>query len=243
VHPAILRFEKFIRKVSSNGKQSYGHSSRNAIIGYVLKADIRHYFDSVDQRILLRILERKIKDRRLICLIRTILQNHRTTIPGKGMPLGNLTSQFFANVYLDCLDHFIKHNLKARYYIRYVDDFAILHACKKTLMQWKQMIDEFLNRRLEIELHPEKSKVIALGNGITLLGYRIFFCYRLLKKSNTRRIWSRLDRLKLIFELGITTRDKIVQSLEGWLAYSRFADTYNLRRRVITKFNLLFSAS
>jgi hypothetical protein len=156
------------------------------------------------------------------------------------MPLGNLTSQFFANVYLDELDQFVKHTLKTKYYIRYVDDFVILHRDRGQLGRWKEEITAFLHERLELELHPEKSKIIPMGNGITLLGFRVFYHYKLLKKSNARRIWKRLEKFKHWHDNGEVSRKEIVQSLEGWLAYAGFADSYNLRRKIVAKFNDLF---
>lgn len=179
-------------------------------------------------------------DPRVLWLIKLILEHHKTAIPGKGMPLGNLTSQFFANVYLDELDRFVKHSLKARFYIRYVDDFVILHRDRGQLERWEREIASFLHKRLELELHPEKSKIIPLKNGITLLGFRVFYHYKPLKKSNTRRIWKRLERFGCAYEKSEIGRKEIVQSLEGWLAYAGFANTYNLRRKVVARFNELF---
>ncbi len=239
-HPAIIRFEGFVRKVSGNGRLLPDQTNRNAIMGYALKADIRRYFDTVDNEVLIGILERKIRDARVICLVRKILQNHKASIPGKGMPLGNLTSQFFANVYLNELDHFVKHELKARHYLRYVDDFVLLHARKEILMGWLKKINEFLAACLKIELHPEKSKVVPLRKGITLLGFRIFFSYRLLKKSNANRIWKHLERLRRKLDRCAVTREQTVHSFCGWLAYARFANTYNFRRKVAAEFNRLF---
>ena len=104
-----------------------------------------------------------------------------------GMPLGNLTSQFFANVYLNELDQFVKHKLKAKFYIRYVDDFIILHENRETLEKYKEAISKFLIENLKIELHTGKTKIIMLSRGVNLLGYRIFFHYKLLRKSNKRK--------------------------------------------------------
>src|SRR3989344_7939290 len=103
------------------------------------------------------------------------------------MPLGNLTSQFFANVYLNELDYFVKHNLKAKYHIRYVDDFVILHNSKEQLENWKIEIDRFLMEKLKIKLHPQKSKVISLSRGIDFVGFRNFYYHRLLRKRNIRK--------------------------------------------------------
>ena len=130
-HKAVLRFDQFKRKISNNGKLIKNAVDNNQVIGYILKADIKHYFDTVDHEILSNIITRKIKDNNIVCLIKEILNNFDSEVKGKGMPLGNLTSQFFANVYLNDLDYFIKHKLKVKYYIRYVDDFVILHNDKK----------------------------------------------------------------------------------------------------------------
>ena len=215
---------------------------KNDIVGYTLKADIKHYFDSIDHKILLKMIKEKIKDEKVMWLIETILKNHKTEIPEKGMPLGNLTSQFFANFYLDEFDHFVKEQLRAKYYIRYVDDFVILHISKNTLSKWKEEINEFLGQNLQIKLHPEKSRIIPLKRGVTLLGFRIFVKYRLLKESNARRIWKRLERFKQKYDKGEMSREEIVQSLEGWLAYAEFANTYNFKKRVVARFNELFSS-
>jgi len=94
------------------------------------------------------------------------------------MPLGNLTSQFFANVYLNELDYFAKHKLKAKYYIRYVDDFIILHKSKLQLEKWKQEINEFLKKELKLELHQEKSRILPLSRGIDFVGFRNFYYVR-----------------------------------------------------------------
>lgn len=170
---AIERFDQFKKKVSANNTKTC----------YVLKADIKHYFETVNHKILMLILRRKIKDEKLLNLIQVILQNHNTKKPGKGMPLGNLTSQFFANVYLNELDQFVKHKFRAKYYIRYVDDFVMLHDNPNVLEDYKKKIDNFLRDKLELYLHPDKSKIIKLQRGIGFLGFRIFFHHKLVRKK------------------------------------------------------------
>lgn len=210
-------------------------------LGYALKADIKHYFDTVDHAVLLGIIERKIKDENTIWLIKTILNNHKVDVSGKGMPIGNLTSQFFANVYLNELDQFVKHILKAKYYLRYVDDFTIFHRDKAILGKWKREIEGFLNGELKVELHPQKSRIIELKRGITMLGFRVFYHHRLLKKSNARRIWKRLERFKQKYDSGELTAEEAARSMEGWIAYAKFANTYNFRQSVNSRFSDLFS--
>lgn len=176
-------------------------------------------------------------------MIRIILKNHKTEIAGKGMPIGNLTSQFFANVYLNELDQFIKHQLKIKYYIRYVDDFVILHRGRKTLEEWKAAIAGFLRDALKIELHPDKTRIINLEKGITLLGFRVFYYYKLLKRSNARRIIKRLEKFRQLYNNGDMKREDASKSSKGWFTYAEFANTYNLRRRLAKEFDDLLSES
>ncbi len=170
-----------------------------------------------------------------------ILDNHKTEIPGKGMPIGNLTSQFFANVYLNELDRYVKNVLKAKYYLRYVDDFVIFHRDRKILEKWKNEISMFLAAELKVNLHPEKSGIIMLDRGITLLGFRIFHHSRLVKKSSARRIWKRLEKLKKDHDKGKLTKEQADAKLLGWITFASFANTYKPRRRVQQRYNQLFS--
>lgn len=132
---ALKRFDLFVKKASKNNTKAC----------FVLKADIKHYFQEVNHCVLMNIIKRKIKDEKVIWLIERILANmpndNRKDFLSKGMPLGNLTSQLFANIYLNELDYFVKHKLKVKYYLRYVDNFVILHSSKKKLKsgKWKLM--------------------------------------------------------------------------------------------------------
>ncbi len=156
------------------------------------------------------------------------------------MPLGNYTSQFFANIYLNELDHFVKHTLKAMYYIRYVDDFAILHNSKEQLEIWKEQINKFLNKKLRLQLHRDKSKVIELEKGITFLGFRIFPHHLLLKKANINKFYNKMRELKILYRENQISREKVVECLEGWLEYSGHADTFKYRKEILKSFNKSF---
>jgi hypothetical protein len=206
--------------------------SHNSLVGFALKADIRHYFETVDHAVLLAILSRRIKDEDLLWLISLILENHKTDMPGKGMPLGNLTSQFFANVYLSELDYFVKHKLHSKYYLRYVDDFIILHRSRKQLEAWQAQIDIFLRESLKIELHPDKTKIIPLAAGVPLLGFRAFLHYRILKKSNVRRVFGRLALFREKYTQREIEQSRILLSNSGWQGYAMMGNTYKLRRKV-----------
>jgi retron-type reverse transcriptase len=227
---AIERFYYFIRKVSRNGKIN-GWFNDNQVKGYCLKADIKHYFQEVNHEILIKIIRRKIKDEKVIWLIKQILVNH--SVKDRGMPLGNLTSQFFANVYLNELDYFVKHKIKAKYYVRYVDDFVILHPSKSQLEFWKNQINEFLRRELKLELHPEKSRIIPLSKGIDFVGFRNFYYYKLLRKRNIKKMLSKIE----YYKNGEMQHNKLIESFQGWQAYAKWANTYKLRNRLIEVIN------
>ncbi len=200
-HAAIRRFDEFKRKVSCNGRSINGAKDDNMIIGYVLKADIKHYFASVDHETMLKIIRKKITDEKAMTLMRIILYSYGHN--GKGMPIGSLTSQLFANIYLNELDYFMKHNVKAKFYIRYMDDFVILHKSREILEKTKEQISEYL-LALKIELHKEKTKIYPLYCGVNFLGYRIFYHHKLLKKANIRIMIDRIVKLKFRRENNIS---------------------------------------
>ncbi len=215
---AIKRFNEFKRKVTNNL-----HSE-----AYCFKADIKHYFEEVNHEILLSIIKRKVSDEKFIQLIEKILMNYYDG-SGKGMPLGNLTSQFFANVYLNDLDYFAKHKLKIKYYIRYVDDFVILHNSKERLEIWKKEISEFLKEKLKLELHPQKSKIISISKGIDFVGFRNFYYHKLLRKRNINNMKIKIKD----FKNNKITYKKLINSFQGWNAYANWADSYNLTDKII----------
>ena len=231
---AVQRFDYFKRKISVNGELIENAKNNNLVKGYCLKADIKHYFQTVDHEILLNLIKRKINDSRMIWLIKKILGNYeRETDARCGMPLGNLTSQFFANVYLNKIDQFVKHKLKAEYYIRYVDDFVVLHHSQNTLKRYKVEIDNFLKKELKLELHPNKCNIFPIRTGINFLGYRIFYHYKLLRESNLRKFCRNFENKINHYEIGRLSYESLWSSLEGWFGYAMWANTYILRRKII----------
>jgi len=213
---ALKRFDKFKRKITDNLFKE----------AFCLKADIKHYFQEVDHECLLKTIKQKVTDEKVIWLISQILKN--SSSENKSMPLGNLTSQFFANVYLNELDYFVKHKLKSKYYIRYVDDFIILHKSRIQLKIWKLRIEEFLREKPKLELHPDKSRIILLSRGIDFVGFRNFYYFRLLRKRN---IWN-MERKIGLFINGDILELKFIEIFQGWNAYSKWADSYILRREI-----------
>ena len=217
---ALKRFDLFKRKVTCNLREE----------AFCFKADIKHYFQEVNHEILINIIKRKIKDEKVIWLIERILKNNVVGMGSiqKGMPLGNLTSQFFANVYLNELDYFVKHKLKVKYYIRYVDDFVILYNSKEQLEIWKMEIERFLKDNLKIEFHYQKSRIISLSRGVDFVGFRNFYYYRLLRKRNMKKV---INKIKFYW-IGEISYEKLQEAFYGWNAYAKWADCFKLRKRI-----------
>lgn len=233
-HAALKRLDQFKRKVTGNGQLVKKAKDNNMVTGYVLKADIKHYFDTVDHKVMLNLIKKKIKDEKALWVAQKILENHKCKILNKGMPIGNLTSQLFANIYLNGLDHFIKEELKAKYYIRYMDDFVILHRNKGILKAYKNKISEFL-KTVKLELHAEKSKVFSLHRGVNFLGFRVFYHHKLLKKSNILILERRLQNFEKLYRKHKISSEKILESVEGWFAYAKTGNTFKLRSAIIER--------
>ena len=149
------------------------------------------------------------------------------------MPLGNYTSQFFANLYLNELDYFVKHKLKAKYYLRYVDDFVILHSSKKQLENWMIEINKFLLEKLKLQLHPQKSRIIPLSKGIDFVGFRNFAHFKLLRKRNIRKMNQKIN----LYKKDKKSFSSLKDSYQGWQGYAKWANTYKLREE--TKKNII----
>lgn len=213
---ALRRFEKFQIKTTHNFSKE----------AFCLKADIKHYFQEIDRNILFSIFEKKIRCNKTLYIIKSILWNFEGI---KGIPLGNLTSQFFANVYLNELDQFVKHKLKVKYYIRYVDDFVILHSSKKQLDLWKEEIIRFLGEILKLELHSDKSRIISLSNGVNFVGFRVFYFFKIPRKRNLKN----MKRKIILYNNRELFSDKFFESFEGWNAYVKWSNSYNLRINLI----------
>ena len=247
-HKAMARLKQFLRKVTRNYTRS----------AFYLKGDVKSYFPTVDHQILFEIIKEVVKNKEILSLIKTIIENRATGLekfkpssrdptlqkslllqpPGKGMPIGNLTSQLFANIYLDKLDHFIKETLRAKFYLRYVDDFIILDTSRKKLKSLAKRIDGFLKKKLKQSLHPNKIKILPVSYGIDFLG-----CYLKISQqsrkiiiyvrySNVRRFKHRLTKLTKLYQEGKITEKYICESINAWYAYARHANSYNLRKHL-----------
>jgi hypothetical protein len=186
-----------------------------------LKCDIRKFFASVDQKILNEILNKYITDPEVLDLIKRVTGSFQSTSAGKGLPLGNLTSQLLVNIYMNEFDHFIKHELKAKYYIRYADDFVIMNIDRPWLMEILPKIHGFLRDRLMLELHPDKISIRTLASGIDYLGWVHFPNYRVLRTSTKRRMFKNV-------------KDKREKSgtVQSYLGLLKHGNTYKLHSKI-----------
>jgi len=212
VHKALDRFTYFSRKVSQNHRKT----------AWVLKCDIRKFFASINQIILLTILDKYIPDKRVINLLGTILQSFSSGIQNIGLPLGNLTSQILSNVYLNVFDQFIKQHLHVKYYIRYADDFVLFSTDREYLQKMLVQIEEFLFRELHLSLHPQKIAFRTLASGVDFLGWIHFPHHRILRTTTKRRM------LKNIYAFS---KPETVTSYFGLLKHG---NTYKLREYLIS---------
>lgn len=182
-HKAIERFRSFSNKVSKN----------NTKTAWVLKCDIRKFFASIDHDILKNILAKHIADENVLWLLARVIDSFHTEGKiGIGLPLGNLTSQLLVNIYMNEFDQFVKHKLRAKYYIRYADDFIILSENKNQLENLLLCIGAFLYTELKLELHPNKVSIKTLASGIDFLGWVNFLHHRTLRTATKRRMFKRL---------------------------------------------------
>ncbi len=215
---------------------------------FVLKCDIRKYFQSIDHEILLHILQRTIACRDTRWLIEQIVTSRTDKSAfayfkgddiftpyqrARGIPIGNLTSQFFANVYLNGFDHFVKEVLHCEHYIRYVDDFVVFGSAKERLREVKAEIENYLEG-LRLTLHPRKCRVFRVDEGVCFLGFRIFPDHRLLKKQNRLHMRRKMKKLQNAYQQGDLSLEQLSQCIQSWVAHARHADTYKVRTRMLS---------
>ena len=160
---------------------------------YIWRADIQKFFDNVDQRVLFELLKRRVRDRKALLLIREVLKSYSTHTEGVGMPIGNLTSQIFSNIYLNELDRFIKHSLKTEAYLRYGDDFILFEMDKEELENMRAKTIGLQSNELKLPLHPKNDLIFKAKHGLKFLGTELWSSGRRLSKRNKVRIDNRLN--------------------------------------------------
>lgn len=232
-HKAVYKLQSWIRKDERKGKC------------YYLKLDIAKYFYRIDHKILMNILEKKIADKELLEVFEKIINcedtkfglpigadiadvDNEEMLLGVGLPIGNLTSQMFANLYLNELDQFAKHKLKLKQYIRYMDDIIILHESKKELGRVKMEIERFLDEELHLQLN-NKTCIRPTTMGIEFVGFRIWSTHIKLRKQTVKRMKRRLKYLFVRYESGEIDKEKLERSIASYKGILKHFESYGLR--------------
>ena len=211
----------YVQKCMRKAKREWGDY-------YILKTDVSKYFDSIDKNILLKILERKIKDPKLIWLIKEILFAQKRE---KGIEIGNYTSQTFANIYLNEVDQYIKHELKIKYYARYLDDSVLIVQTKKEAKEALKKIEKFLKEKLELKLN-DKTQIFKGKQGVNFCGYKINE-YRLkIRDKGKRKLKNKIKKLKNKVKEGKMNSHEAKKYLAGHIGYIKWANVYNLTNKL-----------
>jgi len=212
-HKAINQFRKYSRKVSGNNTKTC----------WVLKCDIRKFFANIDHTILVKIFESYIPDKKILWLLKNIINSFGVDEQKtKGLPLGNLTSQLFTNVYMNIFDQYVKHKLKVRYYIRYADDFVFLSEDKNWLCKIISDISSFLREELKLSLHEDKLFINTFASGTDFLGWVHFSNHRVLRRITKKRAIARLEE---------NPNNATLQSYLGLLSHG---DAHKLQKQIQT---------
>ena len=191
-YEAIKAFRYFIRLASDNHKPRF-----------VLKGDVRKYFESIDQGILLDLIREKVACEKIVGILSEVLSSYVFSGPGKGIPLGNITSQIFANIYLNVLDTYVKKELKCRYYVRYNDDFVIISESREKLEHIRNTIILFVQKRLLLNIPLEKTSIRKIDWGVDFLGFTILPRAVLLRNKTKNKMYTNICRRNACSYFGI----------------------------------------
>ena len=224
-HRAVARLRQFM----------YAATNRYTREAYFLKLDVAKYFPSIDHDILFELLSCVVTDASIKELLFDIIETSTDAVVAgrrKGIPIGNLTSQLFANVYLNELDHYAKEQVHCRYYIRYMDDVIVCSTNLHELYRIRHALEQFLRERLFLTVHPHKVMVGRVMSHIPFLGYVLFPHYTRLRTSTVRRCSKRIERYRKAFIADDMSLEKVMLSYMGWHGYAVHANTQKVARRL-----------
>jgi RNA-directed DNA polymerase len=229
-HRAMKTLHRWLRQVSKNGHQPC----------FTLQCDIHKFFDSIAHSVLLDIIGKRLQDTDALWLMGEIVgsfTSERLSPAGSaGLPLGNLTSQLFANIYLNELDRFLKQELRVSHYVRYTDDFAIVSRNPRELEQLIDPIRTFLGRSLLLDLHPRKITIRPFRQGIDFLGYVLLPYHRVLRTKTRHRMYRRLHEKIVLYSTGELNEEGVEQSLQSYLGILSHANSHDLRTDLLNRY-------
>ncbi len=226
-HKAVSQIEKYMRIY----KRNYGDF-------WVLKCDIAKFFYNINPYILFNILKKSIADKELLAFTKLLIFDSRESSESVGIPIGNYTSQFFANIYLNELDQYVKRVLKVKYYVRYMDDFILLLKTKEECKKLKSIIEKFLNDNLKLSLN-NKSRYYPYKMGVNFCGYRIFTTHKLLRINSKKKIKKHVKHWNHLYSTGRLNVYNTMQSLNSWLGHTRHCDSFKLQHKILNNCNFL----
>lgn len=224
-HAAVKRLRKFMYSVTDGYERE----------AYFLKLDVSKYFQNIDHEVLYALVCRVVKDADTCSLLHAIIDSSVDSVVGgrkKGIPIGNLTSQLFANIYLNELDHYVKERLYCRYYVRYMDDIVICAADKSELERLRISIELFLRETLLLIIHPHKVLINPIASGVPFLGYVLFPHYTRLRSSTVRRCRIRIRKQCALVQRGKLSPDSFSSSRASWFGYAQHADAWKISQRL-----------
>lgn len=219
-HKAAQRLEKFMKEA----RLKYGDY-------YVIKMDIKKFFYNINPHILFEILKKYIKDRALLNISSKFIFEDNSDV---GIPIGNYTSQYFANIYMNELDQYVKHTLKIKYYLRFMDDFILLVENKENAKKIFNNIEKFINDVLKLEINP-KSRYYPSAMGVDFCGYRIFHTHKLVRNRSKKRMRKRIKEWNNLYKKNQLDMKIVETSLNSWKAHIKHTNSYNLEKKYLGK--------
>lgn len=220
VHKAVKKLQYYMIKAKKENEEFY-----------ILKCDISKFFYNIDKQILYDIIIRYVKDKDFINITNKIIFDGTYKI---GIPIGNYTSQYFANIYLNELDHFIKEELRIKYYIRYMDDFVLIVQNKEKAKYIKEQIKEYLKNTLKLDLN-NKTNYFKNKQGVSFCGYIIFTNKIVLKNYNKKKIYKRVRKWNIEYEKGKLDMVNAANSLKSWMGHASHTNSYGYTNKILNK--------
>lgn len=225
VHKAVKKLNKYMYE--------YNKINRDF---YVLKCDVSKFFYSINKQRLYEIVNRYVKDKAFMKLTKDLIYHDRNEV---GIPIGNYTSQYFANIYLNELDHFVKEKLKIKYYVRYVDDFVLLLEDRNQCRVILEEIKEFLDKNLGLKLN-KKTNYFRNSQGVNFCGYKIFKTHIMLKKENKKKIKNKIKNWNKLYHKKELDLRETTLKLNSWIGHAQNADTFFLVNKMIRSCDWLY---
>lgn len=204
--------------------------------GWILKMDVAKFFYSINRDILKRIIRKKIKDKKFLVLLDKIIDS--SPEGKKGIPLGNVTSQDFANIYLNEVDQYAKRYLGLKYYVRYMDDIIIVVPTKEEAQDARDKIIKFLDEKLDLKTN-NKTKIFPIEQGVNAYGFKIFTTHKLVRNSAKSAMKRRIKAMDRKIQSGEISEKYVQNCVSSWLGHARHSNSYNLSKKIFNKYKYI----